>query len=98
MPQKNDGDSREDDNFEHTKQSTQRSKLAQARSAFALPTPIKRLFDATPLVTYAPNAKPRRRVESRHEHILHVFPEPTDAAEGHLSVNPSCLKWQVGRS
>ncbi|KAI9723854.1 MAG: hypothetical protein M1828_004104 [Chrysothrix sp. TS-e1954] len=71
------------------------SRLARARDAFALPPTVKRLFDATPLVSYSENARPRMIPYLRDRHVLHVFCTPAAAVEGAPSYNPGCLKWQT---
>lgn len=66
-----------------------------ARSIFAVPTPIKQLFDRFPLLTYSANELPQRAPSNRNAHILYVFATELEAAAGAPSYNPACLKWQV---
>lgn len=60
-----------------------------------MPTPLQRLFDAVPLVTYGPNQLPCRSPGASDLPTLHVFINDHDAARGAPSFNPSCLRWQV---
>lgn len=73
------------------------SAQPQKRSWFAIPTPIRYLFDHTPLITYARSSLPIRSPsdDDRHQNTLYVFTTPADAACGAPSYNPGCLKWQV---
>lgn len=65
-------------------------------SWFAIPPPLKRLFDHFPLVTYSESHLPTRAVKTRRpKNVLHVFTSERDAAYGRPSFNPNCLKWQV---
>lgn len=67
-----------------------------ATSWFAIPAPLKRLFDHFPLVTYSESQLPTRAFKTRSANdVLHVFTNERDAANGRPSFNPSCLKWQV---
>lgn len=66
-----------------------------ARSIFAVPTPIKQLFDRFPLLTYSTNELPQRAPSNRNAHTLYVFATELEAAKGAPSYNPACLKWQV---
>ncbi|KAF2172453.1 hypothetical protein M409DRAFT_63135 [Zasmidium cellare ATCC 36951] len=65
------------------------------RSIFALPAPLKRIFDQFPLVTYDANELPERAPKTRNQHVLHVFTNEKDAIDGRPSFNPGCLKWQT---
>lgn len=65
------------------------------RNLFALPAPLKRIFDQFPLVTYDANELPERAPKARDEHVLHIFTTQEDAVRGRPSFNPGCLKWQV---
>ncbi|KAF2466039.1 uncharacterized protein BDR25DRAFT_336613 [Lindgomyces ingoldianus] len=62
---------------------------------FAVPAPIKRLFDKFPLLTYSANDLPLRAPRNRDRHVLHVFTTPRGAELGSPSYNPACLKWQA---
>ena len=63
---------------------------------FAIPAPVKRVFDRFPLVTYTENELPRRSYGKLSKaNVLHVFTTQEDAVEGRPSFNPGCLKWQV---
>ncbi|KAK5739564.1 hypothetical protein LTR17_005253 [Elasticomyces elasticus] len=62
---------------------------------FAIPPPLKHIFDRTPLVTYAANELPSRSPRNRSRNVLHVFTSPEDARDGRPSFNPACLKWQT---
>lgn len=64
-------------------------------SIFAIPEPVKRVFNNFPLTTYEPNELPARAPKQRDEPTLHVFATPEDASRGRPSFNPGCLKWQV---
>ncbi|PSN66416.1 hypothetical protein BS50DRAFT_589150 [Corynespora cassiicola Philippines] len=66
-----------------------------ARSIFAVPAPIKQLFDRFPLVTYPANDLPLRAPANRDSNVLYVFATEKDAAAGAPSYNPACLKWQT---
>jgi metaxin len=65
---------------------------------FAIPLPVKKLFDRVPLVTYPPNQLPQRTPKSSRIPSLYVFSTEHDAAAGRPSFNLSCLKWQVSAS
>lgn len=69
----------------------------QKRSWFAVPPPIRYLFDHTPLITYHPNGLPIWSPRTRHQNALYIFTTPEEAASNVPSFNPGCLKWQVGR-
>lgn len=74
------------------------NKGAESRSwrdLFAIPPPVKRVFDKVPLVTYEANELPARAPRDRGENVLHVFTTEDDAQNGRPSFNPSCLRWQV---
>src|ERR1700761_426845 len=64
-------------------------------SIFAIPAPLKRIFDQFPLVTYTANELPLRAPRWREDNVLHIFTTTEDAESGRPSFNPSCLKWQV---
>lgn len=64
-------------------------------SIFAVPVPIKQLFDRFPLLTYPANDLPQRAPRTRNAHVLYVFSTKQDALTGAPSFNPACLKWQV---
>jgi hypothetical protein len=76
-------------------QSSRRALSTPSRSIFAVPAPIKQLFDRFPLLTYAPNNLPQRAPTYRDAHTLFIFATEREAAEGAPSYNPACLKWQV---
>lgn len=78
-------------------QSTRRAQPAPSRTIFAVPTPIKQLFDRFPLLTYSPNDLPQRAPQHRHAHALYIFATEEGAEDGAPSYNPACLKWQVGK-
>lgn len=65
------------------------------RDLFAIPPPVKRVFDKVPLVTYEANELPARAPRDRGENVLYVFTTEDDAQNGRPSFNPSCLRWQV---
>ena len=65
------------------------------RDLFAIPPPVKRVFDKVPLVTYEANELPARAPRDRGENVLFVFTTEDDAQNGRPSFNPSCLRWQV---
>ncbi|ORY19500.1 hypothetical protein BCR34DRAFT_552242 [Clohesyomyces aquaticus] len=62
---------------------------------FAVPAPIKRLFDQFPLVTYPANDLPLRAPQNRDRHVLYIFATADGAESGAPSYNPACLKWQT---
>jgi metaxin len=62
---------------------------------FAIPAPVKKVFDKVPFVTYAANELPQRAPRPSKKASLYVFSTEEDAARGNPSYNPSCLKWQV---
>ena len=62
---------------------------------FKIPTPLARLFNRFPLLTYPPNELPARSPRLRDLPALYVFISEEDALRGMPSFNPSCLKWQV---
>lgn len=64
---------------------------------FEVPKPVKKLFDAVPLVTYPSNELPERSPEKTELCSLYVFCTADDAERGRPSYNPGCLKWQVCR-
>ncbi|KAF2209725.1 hypothetical protein CERZMDRAFT_46638 [Cercospora zeae-maydis SCOH1-5] len=64
---------------------------------FALPPPVKRVFDLFPLREYERNCLPGR-VPGRKEregHVLHVFGREEDLRVGRPSFHPGCLRWQT---
>ncbi|OTA23098.1 hypothetical protein BTJ68_13768 [Hortaea werneckii EXF-2000] len=65
------------------------------RDLFAIPPPVKRVFDKVPLVTYEANELPARAPRDRGENVLYVFTTEDDAQNGRPSFNPSCLRWQA---
>lgn len=75
--------------------STRNPKPTPSRSIFAVPAPIKQLFDRFPLHTYGANDLPQRAPMNRDTHTLYIFATQQEAAEGAPSYNPACLKWQV---
>ena len=70
-------------------------KSPSTRSYFPIPTPLKRIFDSCPLITYPANALPVRAPRQRDVHTLYIFTSEAGARTGAPSFNPSCLKWQV---
>ena len=70
-------------------------RLRRPREWFAVPGPLRRLFDAFPLVTYPPNEAPLRSRPRKDLPSLYVFSTEHDAGHGRPSFNPGCLKWQV---
>lgn len=69
--------------------------ISRARDYFAVPAPIKRIFDQFPLVTYSSNDLPQRGSSSRTGNRLFVFTDAAGAKSHKPSFNPQCLKWQV---
>jgi len=61
----------------------------------SVPSPIKRIFDKFPLITYPPNELPIRSRAHPDIHRLYIFTAPRDSRHGRPSYNPQCLKWQV---
>ncbi|KAF2438583.1 hypothetical protein P171DRAFT_467230 [Karstenula rhodostoma CBS 690.94] len=80
---------------EDASQSTRRAQSTPSRTIFAVPTPIKQLFDRFPLLTYSPNDLPQRAPRHRDAHTLFVFATEKEAVCGAPSYNPACLKWQA---
>ncbi|KAF2873585.1 hypothetical protein BDV95DRAFT_489827 [Massariosphaeria phaeospora] len=66
-----------------------------ARSIFAIPAPIKQLFDRFPLLAYPANDLPLRAPRTNNAHVLYIFTTPKAAVAGAPSYNPACLKWQA---
>ncbi|RPA89467.1 hypothetical protein L873DRAFT_1822796 [Choiromyces venosus 120613-1] len=60
-----------------------------------IPSWLKTLFDAFPLLTYPANPLPARCPKFGTVPSLYVFTTPEDADSGNPSFNPSCLKWQA---
>ncbi|KAF2666957.1 hypothetical protein BT63DRAFT_457915 [Microthyrium microscopicum] len=73
------------------------NQTPNAWSFFAVPRPIKRIFDRFPLLTYPANRLPERvqRVKSADGHALFIWCAPEDASENRASFNPACLRWQA---
>ncbi|KAI9742167.1 MAG: hypothetical protein M1818_004067 [Claussenomyces sp. TS43310] len=71
------------------------SSLSRVRSLFSIPTPLKRLFETVPVLTYSPNELPQRAPHPSKLPNLYVFGKGAAAAAGRPSFNPSCLKWQT---
>ena len=69
--------------------------ISRARDYFAVPAPIKRIFDQFPLVTYSPDDLPQRGASNRTGNRLLVFTDAAGAKSHKPSFNPQCLKWQV---
>lgn len=75
------------------------------KNLFSIPTPVKKLFDKVPVVTYpanelpqrSPGAKGRKRDGDGDAKLpsLCVFCREGEENEGRPSFNPGCLKWQV---
>lgn len=63
-------------------------------SIFAIPAPIRSLFNHFPLHVYAPEPLPLRS-PTHDRPTLYVFAGEDDARRGQPSYNPSCLKWQT---
>ncbi|KAL5468332.1 hypothetical protein PMIN07_003016 [Paraphaeosphaeria minitans] len=82
-------------NQDDASHSTRRAHSIPSRSIFAVPTPIKQLFDCFPLLTYSPNDLPQRAPRHRDAHTLFVFATEQQATDGAPSYNPVCLKWQA---
>jgi hypothetical protein len=66
---------------------------------FAIPPPLKAIFDQYPLVTYSANTLPLRSPQNDSSYgqsnILYVFTDLDGAAQGRPSFNPTCLKYQT---
>jgi hypothetical protein len=91
----------------HTKPTaSQRIEESQARHSvswstlFAIPRPVKRIFDAFPLRTYAANELPVniQRAQNGEGHALFIWCSQEDAEAGNASFNPACFRWQVSRT
>jgi len=80
-----------------TKEAGTRPKQKQSifDTLFAIPAPLKPIFDRVPLLTYPANDLPLRSPRKRGENVLHVFTTLEDAKIGRPSFNPACLKWQA---
>ncbi|KAK0258640.1 phosphatidylserine decarboxylase [Friedmanniomyces endolithicus] len=88
----------DDDHSQHqTKETKTKPKQKQSifDTLFAIPAPLKPIFDRVPLLTYAANDLPLRSPRNRDGNVLHVFTTPEDATTGRPSYNPACLKWQA---
>ncbi|KAL5339918.1 hypothetical protein BJX70DRAFT_362834 [Aspergillus crustosus] len=72
-----------------------RREPSRARDFFAVPAPVKRVFDRFPLITYPANELPHRAWSTRQENQLFVFTDAAGARRGRPSFNPQCLKWQA---
>ncbi|PIB01779.1 hypothetical protein CB0940_00294 [Cercospora beticola] len=70
---------------------------SKPQSWFALPAPVKRVFDLFPPREYERNALPARAPDQkqRQGNVLHVFAQEEDIRGGRPSFNPGCLKWQT---
>jgi hypothetical protein len=68
-----------------------------SRSPFSVPAPVKRLFDAFPLITLPANELPLRSQQARKTkgHALFCWSTAEDVAARLASFNPMCLRWQV---
>ncbi|KAI8673950.1 hypothetical protein NCS55_00717400 [Fusarium keratoplasticum] len=63
---------------------------------FAVPRPIRNLFDLFPLQVLASEELPARApAAARRRAALYVFADDGEAVLGNPSYNPSCLKWQT---
>jgi len=78
--------------------STFQRQSRKVTDLFAIPAPVKKLFDLVPITTYAPNPLPPRGPTSIKIPSLYVFTTESDAAAGRPSFNPTCLKWQVSKA
>lgn len=67
----------------------------RSREWLAVPGPLRRLFDAFPLLIYPPNEAPLRSRPRKDLPSLYVFSTEHDAGLGRPSFNPGCLKWQT---
>ncbi|KAI9812915.1 MAG: hypothetical protein M1827_004433 [Pycnora praestabilis] len=67
----------------------------KVRDMFAVPPPVKKLFDKFPFITYPPNEVPQRAPSARELPALYIFTTALDARHKAPSFNPSCLKWQA---
>ena len=75
-----------------SKQHSQRvASPRQTSSWFSLPTPIRQIFNAFPLISYSENQLPQHTSRSRDDNALHIF----TLNQEELSPNPACLKWQA---
>lgn len=70
----------------------------QKSSWFAVPEPVRRVFNNFPLKTYPANSLPQRSPRDRQAPTLYIFTTPASAQVGTPSFNPACLKWQVGQA
>lgn len=91
-----DNETRDDksDNKERP-QNTPNEHRQPPRSIFAIPAPIKQLFDKFPLLSYPANELPQRAPGFRNENVLYIWTTEDAAMNGAPSYNPQCLKWQV---
>ncbi|KAK4507889.1 hypothetical protein PRZ48_001624 [Zasmidium cellare] len=90
-----DNDKRSDTSIQPAAHNLPSKTATNARSIFALPAPLRRIFDKFPLITYDANELPERAPKTRDEHVLHVFTTEEEATRGRPSFNPGCLKWQT---
>ncbi|KAL4879405.1 hypothetical protein BJY04DRAFT_95530 [Aspergillus karnatakaensis] len=75
--------------------SDSRREPRRARDFFAVPAPVKRVFDRFPLFTHPANELPHSAWSTRRENQLFVFTDAAGARRGRPSFNPQCLKWQA---
>ena len=66
-------------------------------SIFAIPAPLRALFDLFPRVTYSANDIPLRPYSALSPDVNKLFVWTTEnaASRNAASFNPACLKWQV---
>ncbi|KAF2259298.1 hypothetical protein CC78DRAFT_475904 [Lojkania enalia] len=83
------------DNPERNENTQNERRHQTSRNIFAIPAPIKRLFDRFPLLTYPANELPLRAPRNRQDSVLYVFTTDDGAATDAPSYNPACLKWQT---
>ncbi|KAI9848654.1 MAG: hypothetical protein M1838_000457 [Thelocarpon superellum] len=65
------------------------------RDFFAIPGPVKRLFDQFPLLHYPANTLPARSAPRGPRSTLYIFTTDERAFQQRPSFNPQCLKWQT---
>lgn len=68
---------------------------AEPRSWFAVPAPVRHLFQRFPLHTYDPEPLPLGAPDIHDRPSLYVFAGDDDARAGRPSYNPACLKAQT---
>ncbi|KAF1815546.1 hypothetical protein P152DRAFT_391115 [Eremomyces bilateralis CBS 781.70] len=78
-----------------TLEALRRPSVPRRRSIFAIPAPVKQLFNRFPLAMYDANELPLSAPRSRELLRLYVFADGGGDGLEVVSFNPSCLKYQA---